>query len=182
MLAVGWVLTWEWEVNLHVASPKHGLSFSLWPQKSWTSLLVSQGSYRGVVVSMVGSCMFAHPALEVQQCHFCCILLVTGNSQGHLDSKGRDIDLHFTMGGVSRLDSKKSTWDETYGCHYLRKYSLSWAWSWGLEECGCSESSECRVVVEGLQPSEHCQACLKRTTRLQKGTCPHEFSQGVDLD
>lgn len=71
--------------------------------------MVSQGSIRGVVKSVVGSCMFAHPALEVRLCHFSCVLLVTGNSQGHLDSKGGDIDLHFMMGGVSRLDSKKST-------------------------------------------------------------------------
>lgn len=149
MLAVGWVLTWEWGVNLRVASLWLGLSFSMWPQNSWTSPIVSLGSSRGVIVCG-GKLCFCSPCLGSQAGSLCCILLVTGNSQGYLDSKGGNIDPHLLMGGISRLDPKKSTRDERDGFDYLEKCSLSQGWSWRWD-CGCSDSRECRVVVEGLK-------------------------------
>lgn len=152
MLAVGWVLTWEWGVNLcglsvawaffqHVASEQlnfsHGVSRLQW----------------GCCSQCGGKLCFCSPFLGSQAVSLCCILLVIGNSQGYLDSKGGDIDPppHLLMGVVSKLDRKKSTWDERYGCDYLEKCSLSQGWSWGWGDCGCSDSSECRVVVEGLK-------------------------------
>lgn len=86
----GWVLSWECGVNLHMVFPC-GLGFLIvwWSQNSWTSHIVSQGSN----MSVVGSCViFSKLTLEVKHCHFCCILLVTGESQAHLDLWGGNID------------------------------------------------------------------------------------------